>query len=261
MPDTSETPETTAEVAPETPAPQYATREDFERITAENRAQYADLQRSIAQAVSAVAAPRHAAPAPDADLSDEQLQAAVDEGRMTSIQAARYVTNMAQRRFAAEHIDPMRATGAASISSLSKTTMMAMNDGKGNLLFPHFRRFEKEIDDYTKQMPPGTVMTPELYGQVYRFVVGGHVDELQTESREAALRGPATSEKTPGARSGRQAPARASAQQAPDEVFGFDVGGFVDHHRRGRSLDDQARAMGYANWAAYQDMAAAQEAN
>lgn len=248
------------------PTPQYVTREDFERIVAENRQQSEQMLTAFREAL-AQNRPAPAAPAPTAELSDDQLDAAINEGRMTQVQAANYIADRKMRELQRTQIDPLRTAGGSALYDQARTTMMLMQTEQGKPLYPHYRRYEKEIDQIVRQYPPGTVINRETLESVYKFVVGGHAGELESEAVERAVRQATAPKPEPvasGGRTGRQQ----NPTQQPDtaEVMGYDDSVFDGLLRKefankgGRSLDEQARKMGYKDWKAYTKMAAELEA-
>lgn len=251
---------------PAPPAPAYMTQADFDRVNAENRAHFEGLIRqqqemlqSFVAATRRPAADPHTPTADPTTWSDEQLQQAVDEGRMSQIQATRALTARENRRFAAEHLEPLRAQGGAAISETAKTLAKLSTDESGKPLMPHFKRFEKEIDEVVKNYGPNAVLTARHYQDAYRYVVGGHVDELAEERREAAVRSASAPkpEITPsGARNGRQA-AGSGEIPTPAEALG---------EREARLMDEKGgpdafcKRLGYAGgWKQYYKEAVATE--
>src|SRR5262245_2066640 len=91
------------------PAPQYVSRDDFDRMVADNAKRHeesmASMRSMFTEAIGAMrsAPPQaHASVDANAELSDAQLQQRVDEGQMTPIQAARYIADRANAKLAAE---------------------------------------------------------------------------------------------------------------------------------------------------------------
>lgn len=239
----------TAEPAAE--APQFVAKADFDRVIAENAARHeAQLAEMRSLVASMARAPRTSAePTPSGDLTDEQLQQAVDEGRMSQAAATAAIVRREQRKFAAEHIEPLRATGLKNISALSKSVAMASLREDGKPMFPHARRFAKEIDALLEQHTAGGgVVNPEVYAEAYRYVLGGHTDEIAAEAAQAAVRGANPGAPERGASSGR--PGR-SATAAPtlsiESVLGADAAKAMDikMRQRGWNQDQWAQALGY----------------
>lgn len=262
-------PEPLTDLAPpaETPPPAEPglTRAEFQAELEKNNKAWETRMEEQRQAFAATleASRRAAAPPPaaDADLTDEQIEAKVEAGEWTRTTATRYITDKATREFQRTHVAPLQQVGASSISALSKTTAMTMTDDKGKLLYPYFRRWEKEVDAVVKSWGDGIVMTPEMYGRAYQFVAGGHLAEVQAETHEAAVRAanaPKPESVAAVGRTGRTTPAPGDGPDAV-EVFGSDeasLAAYVGKEKRGRSLDEQARAMGYKDWKSYAKMAA-----
>lgn len=255
MSDTSENAEITEEApAVETPPaaepPQYVSIADFERITRENAARADAQMAEVRSLVASLArAPRATEPAPSGgDLTDEQLQAAVDEGRMTHAQMVSAITRRENKRFAAEHIEPLRATGLKNISALSKSVAMASLREDGKPMFPHARRFAKEIDALLEQHTAGGgVVNPEVYAEAYRYVLGGHTDEIAAEAAQAAVRGanPGAPERPTGGRAGRSA--TAAPTLSIESVLGPTAANAMEAkmRQRGWNQDQWAQALGY----------------
>lgn len=258
MPDTDETvnPQPDAE-APAAPAP--VTREDlaamqsnFERVLAENQRQFNENLRAYAERMAPPARPAE----PTGELTDEQIQTALDEGRMTQVQAMKMLSERTGKRVVMEHVEPLRKTGIGMMSSLTRD-MAGMStveaDGKLVPKYPHARRFEKEIKEQLDQVTAnGMAVTPEVYDYAYRLVIGGHVDTIASEREEAASRRAVQPKPEPGrqaARTGRSTPAGGAAPlPAFEEMFADNMAAL---EAKGLSPDQWARRLGYADANAY----------
>lgn len=233
MPSTSDEPvdQPTVETPPaaETPtAPAVLTLDEFERRTRESQAQFAaqlEEQRRMFQSVlDAQRRPTAAPPAATDDpatWSEDQLQAAVDEGRLSVAKMTRIITE----RVTAAAVNPLRAAGADALSASTRTIATLRQTADGKPLYPHARRFEKEINEILAQVAAGgTIVNDTLYDQAYRYVVGGHVNELAEEVREATVRRANAPPPEPGTRGGRTsretAAGGANDLPTPEEAFG-----------------------------------------
>src|SRR5207249_1002596 len=89
--------------------------------------------------------PREAAPT--GDLNDDQLQAALDEGRMTQMQVINYKVERSSKKLVAEHVDPLRKMGTGAISDVTRRTVENARGADDKLLYPHAKRYGKEIKE------------------------------------------------------------------------------------------------------------------
>jgi hypothetical protein len=261
MPDTDETvnPQPDADAAPAQPA--AVTREDFDRMRADFERTIAENQRQFNESLRAYAerlTPQRSAE-PTGELTEEQIQSALDEGRMTQVQAMKMLAERTGKRVVLEHVEPLRKTGVAMMSGITRD-MAGMStvetDGKLVPKYPHARRFEKEIKEQLDQVVQnGMAVTPEVYDYAYRLVIGGHVDTIANEREEAAVRRAAQPKPVSGqqpARTGRStAAAGASPLPAFEELFADNMAAL---EAKGISPDQFARRLGYENAAAYVKM-------
>lgn len=262
MPDTDETvnPQPEGEQPPATPA--AVTREDFDRMRTDFERTIADNQRQFQADLRSYAermTPAPRAAEPTGELSDEQIQSAIDEGRMTQVQAMKMLSERVGKRVVVEHVEPLRKTGIGMMSGLTRD-MASMStvevDGKLSPKYPHSRRFEKEIKEQLALVESnGMAVTPEVYDYAYRLVIGGHVDTIANERTEAAVRQAVQPKPEPGrqsVRTGRSTPAGGAAPLPSfEEMFADNMPAL---EAKGLTPDQYARRMGYADAAAYVKM-------
>lgn len=253
------------------PAVDNVSRADFDRVIRENSENFQralDQQRQMFE--SALSGQRRASePAPQGVLTDDQIEEKVQSGEWSQTKATSYISKRDLAQFQAQHVDPMRSVGSSAFADQARTTMMLMTDEDGKPAYPHFKRYEKEIDVMIKNFPAGTIITREALDGVYRYVVGGHQKELEKETHERAVRQATAPKPEPVSAGGRSGRTHGKPEEADvtDQFKGYDrdqLAGYLAKDKGGRSLDDQARRMGYKDWRAYEDMAAkldAAEAN
>lgn len=270
MPDTQPDVEVT-EGTPEVVEPvvetlQYVSKADFDRVVADNASRHEAAMSEMRSLVSTLArAPREAQPAPAGDLSDEQLQAAVDEGRMSSAAMISAITRRENRKFAAEQIEPLRNAGLANISELSKAVAASSLREDGKAAFPYAKRYAKEIDDIlAAHIKGGNVVNPAVYGEAYRYVVGGHIDELTGEAQTASVRNanPSAPERTSATtRTGRTTPTTQTL--SVESVLGDTAARAMEFkmRQRGWTEDQWAQSIGHKSMKEYLTMAQTQGEN
>jgi len=239
MPDTPETPETpTPETTPPaTPTAEYVSKVDFERIIAENRAAYQAareedrrLFQQILESSQRPAAPAQPAATDMTTWSDEQLQEAVDRGELSVAKMTRVITERATKHLESTRLDRLEQVGSQQIGSLSMAVAQGMTYGddapealRGKPMMPHYKRYEKEIKDVLATYPKGTVLTTEHIQGAYRYVIGGHAEELAAEREEQAIRRASAPKPEPGVttgRGGRTVTSGRDEMPAPAELFG-----------------------------------------
>lgn len=183
--------------------------------------------------------PKPVVDAPIDDVSDEDIESAVRDGRP--------IAPLLRRRQAAERarierelVAPLRAQGAAAIGSVARLAADKLE---------HYVRFKKEIDslveDYTKQS--GMVATPEMYERAHEIVTGRHFKELVAEDREAQIRR-AQEDANKGLEptGGRNEPAPKEAANLRELLGGNDFELLNRKQRASRKNDDEIlRDMGY----------------
>jgi len=260
MPDTDETVNPLPDVAAQPAPAAVVTREDFDRMRSDFERTIAENQRQF-QAELRGYAERMAPPAPRAaeptgELTDEQIQAALDEGRMTQVQAMKLLSERTGKRVVMEHVEPLRKTGVSMMSDLTREMAEASTverEGQRSPKYPHAKRYEKEIKSHLDQaMGNGLAVTPQVYEWAYRLAVGGHADELADERVEAALRraaAPKPETARPAARTGRSTSAGGAAPLPTfEELFADNMAALEE---KGTTPDQWARKLGYADANAY----------
>ena len=251
------TPEPAAEPTP-APTPQYATVADMQRIEATIAGQFEAFQQSLRTLTDRATAPP---PKADAEWTDEQLDTAVDEGRLTRSQAARYIAEKAVAKLQREVVDPLRETGLNSIAGLTKTAALP--------LMPRYKTYQKEIDAMVERLPASTRITPEVYVWAHNAIVGAHASEIEDAAREAAIRsaGAPRPESSSSGASGRGGGRAAASGQVPSpaELLGEEAAAAIDLkcRERGWTLDHWAQKLSpryKGGWKAYAEEYAKQNA-
>lgn len=218
--------------------PTFVDRKDFDTLAGLVQG----MQSTMAAGFNALAAQRQAQnqPPPETieDVSDEELEEALNRG--AGADKFRKMVDSAAKRLVRDHIDPMKNEGTGAIAGLVK--QLATDK------LPHYKKYQKEIDEYVEQLPVAQRMNPKAYEVAHQIVIGQHVDEIVAESLEAMKRGgPAPNVGTPGtgARStGRQVESN-TGQPEPDAE---QTEALVSS---GRTADGFAQRLGYQSWADY----------
>lgn len=221
------------------PEPQYVTRDDYDRLAG----LVATIQQSVNAGFDALAAQRQTRHEPEPtieDVTDEELEEALNQG--TGAQKFRKMVNAAAARLAKDQIEPLRAEGQQAIAGLVKQTATQ------NL--PHYKKYQKEIDEYVDRLPANQRLNPEVYEIAHNIVVGKHVTEIVNESVESFKRGSgggAPHVNTPGGQ-GRSTvgfqPSGTITKPPSTEQAGL----LAD---RGDSPDQFAMKLGYKSWDEY----------
>ena len=260
MPESSEPQE--PQNPPETPAPppvEYAKAEDFKRLEQVISGQQeliASLNASLQQAIRAQQQPP-ARPASGDDFTDEQLDTMLDEGRITRAQHARMIAKRELATFKTAEVDPIRATGIGAISATTKQLALSMRDDNGQPLLPHYKKYQKEIDDMVATLPAESRLSPDVYVQAHALVVGKHIGEIIEETREATIRAanaPPPEHPAPTTRTGRNT--RTDQVPTVEELMGRDAATALE--AKGLTPDQIAKRLGHADWKTYAKLAEAQ---
>lgn len=245
------------------PAPSYVTVEEFKRMEQQIAGQ-TELLHSLSAALTAqrtaqpAAAPRQAAAT---EMTDAEIDAAVDEGRMTATQAARLIAKRENERTLREHVDPLRETGLAGLSTSAKSIALGTLDDAGAPRMRYYKKYQKEIDSWVERTPAQMRTNPELWQQAHDLVVGAHMGEILEAEREAALRAANAPKPEPTAQrstTGRAAAAAAGGKLDPVEVFGEAAMQRLDEQlaRTGQTPDAWAKRRGYESFEKYTELAA-----
>jgi hypothetical protein len=230
-----------------TPAvPTFVPADEFKQF----QATISSALGGINEGLRAIAADRQARSvtpqAPIEDVSDEEIERALSEGR--GAQTFRKMVRAERERLVREEIAPLRTQGLQAISSLTQDAVLSQK--------AHYDRFREEINDVIGRTDPTLRTRRETYEAAYRIVVGAHTDELVDEAREAALRGPKEVASEPGGRSGRIA-GRGGPTLTVVESMGADSDAAL--RAKGQTGEDFARRLGYKSWADYAALKEAQE--
>lgn len=157
------------------------------------------------------------------------------------------------KRHADERVAGMESTGISALESINISQMRTARDDKGNLLYPHFGRFEKQITDRMKTLAPAHRAQPIAWQQLYRVVIGENFETLVGEEREKVLRAPAEGDKTKAGEPPASAAGRTKDGKG-DKPTVRDLGG-EDSERAlvaaGKDGDSMAKRMGYKDWNDY----------
>lgn len=240
----------------ESKPPQFVPAEEFKQFQA-TMTGFMDTMKSTMEGFAAIAANRRddtpAPPAKEEITAETYADAIADPGA----EGARKVIAQYEREREArlgrrmeERVAGMEQTGIGALTTISREQMKLARDPKGGALYPHFARFEKQIEDRVKTLHPSLRAQPEAWLQVYKNVVGENIGILLDEERERVLRTPDTkgSGEPPAAAAGRDK----GAKEGPPSVR--DVGGEEAEKAltaAGKDPDGMARRMGYKSWEDY----------
>lgn len=154
------------------PTPNYATREDLMEVVNSVKAIAAAVQQGVAtRAPSAPAIP---------DVTDDEIMASINEGKPTA--ALKRLTDTIKQSIIAEHVEPLRQQGMASLATLTKDAARVAAD------MPYFTKFEKQIDQLMASVPLAQRADPNTYRTAYAIVAGQNMPAIIKEEVEKAMR-------------------------------------------------------------------------
>lgn len=219
----------------------------------ELRAQLSGLQDSLAvmrDGFNALAANRLASnptqEAPIAELSDDQIETALAEGKGAT--AVRHMINSAvekaRREIQRTAIDPLaqqvQVTGIGALSAHAFEIVRPQLE--------YYQRYQKEMDDALNTMAPELKMDPRNIRHLHDLVAGRHIKELLAEEREKVIRQLRENPSSlPGAAAGRQTAAKRGVPSA-EELLGKEAAAAAA--AKGGE-DAFAQKLGYADWEDY----------
>jgi len=227
---------------PSTPAaPQYVDAGRFDEFRQTVQGTLGAISETLTALRETRPVPVAAAPAAVEDVSDTEIDEALQAGRGAPV--FRKMVDAAVKRVRREEIDPLRQ------QMVSTATDLVANVATRDLR--HYPKYKKEIDTMVAALPPETRVNPALWKWAHDVVVGQHVDEIAAEAVNAALRPAPTPEPMlRTARAGRGTPA-GGAEATPDvyDVAGDEGEAALAHH--GVDRDGFAKKLGYKNWTDY----------
>lgn len=174
--------------------------------------------------------------------SMEELEQALLDGKGAAklLQAADLLAERKIRKLREESLDPAISQSTSAVASLAKDAAAAK--------MPHYKRFQREIDQYIDQLPPNLRLRPETYKIAHDAIVGSHVDDLVREEREKVLReGAGGGATTPGSATGRDH----GTKTIPTVRELLGEGAEQALTSTGKTPDSFAKSMGYESWADY----------
>lgn len=218
--DVSEGASEAASATPQAPAPDHVTRADLEVFG-----------RSLVDGLREALTP--APPAPPAavlpaDVPDEQIAAAVEQGngQLAAQLMRRQAEAISARREAGlrEEVAQLRQQGSTSISALARRALESR---------PHWNTVKATVEaELTRigKLDPAATANPEVLEYVYKAARGHHADEIEAKVRAEALR---------SAREPAPAPAPSAAGREANRDAARPLREVVPHDVR-RVLDDDA---------------------
>lgn len=167
-------PQSPTSPTPELPQPQanYATREEIGAI--------AESVRALAQAIQAGPTNQRVTPTGPTPMSDEEIMAAINEGKPAA--AIARLRDEIEASVRSKYIDPMQQHNLGAVATLVRDA------AKADPKMKHFARFEKEIDKLVAGVPLAQRANIDCYRTAYGIVVGANQELLEQEAVERALR-------------------------------------------------------------------------
>ena len=228
------------------PAANFVTSEDYKSfqetisgsINALQRTQEALLANITA--LSAARTEHKPTDVIDDDLSEELGAAGVAK-----------LTRSIQKSFNAairplqEKVDAIETTGLTAIGNLTKSTYTANKK--------HYKRFQREVDDYIEKLPAHLRLSPDMQDLAYNAVIGRHTEELVDETKEATIRSMRENpDLMPGSETGRDK--KGKKVPTAKELYGDDTAHALrELGKGGKSEDEFARSLGYEGWSDYME--------
>ena len=221
--------------------PSYVKREDFDTLAGLVRG----MQDTMAAGFNALAAQRQATgqtqvDESDDDVTDEELEEALNHG--TGASKFRKMQQASERRIA-KQIAALQAEGTGAIANVVKQSATAT--------LPHYKKYQKEIDEAVASMPANQRMNPQVYKVAHDIVVGSHVEEIVAESLERMKRGdnpkdPAVGIPGSGGRGGTGGRSLGTGGHTEPDKDQLDA-----LASSGRTADGFAQRLGYQSWVDY----------
>lgn len=142
-------------------------------------------------------------------------------------------------RMRREEVEPLRTSGAASLSAISRQT--AINSGD----MPYLKKIQKEVDDAYNKVPVAQRTTPDAYKAVYQFIAGAKLGEIVAEEKESAVRLGREQNPTPAPSPtpGRTVTTTPEGKTAFQKIF--DDTAMQALREQGKTPDEFARKMGF----------------
>lgn len=228
-----------------------ATRAELEAKIAELRGALDESRRPVAMVPSGPAAPARPV------ISDEDIENAIAAGTGAAgrIRAmvdgqVRDLESSVQRR-----LDELTTTGMTSIASVTREVVLKQ--------LPKYAKYKKEIDAKIAQLPMNAQADAAVLKIVHDSIVGQHLEELEREAHEAALRKadegetPATPTAPRKTANAPGAGGRGEKRSMPtfEEYVGAEGKDILrndkDHRSGVKDGDTYAQSLGYESWAHY----------
>ena len=226
-------------------APAFVTADQFNQALAQ-------LQQTFQSSLQAIASARNTdpnvrvAPTPIVLPTDQEIaeDLGIEPAKVGRIKAFVKGSIDEVRR---TEIEPFKAQGLNLLAEQAKQIAIMSNT------MPHYKRFEKEINEALKQLPVDQRSTPQAYKALHDFVVGQNISTLLAEATEASVRQAREKDASalPGATSGRTANTQATKDGVPSFADHFGADGMAALEQQGKTPDDFARRLGYKDWPDY----------
>ena len=226
------------------PKPTYATADDVGALAKRFDDINSTLQRLQGFVEGAVRTQPQAAPAAEPELTDADINKALqaaDEGTNPAAIIRALAEKTAARSTARveQQLQALQDYGVQNFQTFAEAQVRAL---------PHFKRFEKEIRTEIDKLQPALRGSAQAWEYAYQLVRGRHADEMANEAAEEAVRkakeqfpsaAPPAQQEPPKLKDGRPVP---TAQ---------DLGGHVAVEAlaiKGMTEEDFAKKMGYESW-------------
>lgn len=149
-------------------------------------------------------------------------------------------------RITADHIDPIRQAGFATIDQLSAEVT------KGQMPHLNLPTVKASFDQAMGALTPEQKMNPAVRVNAYKLAVGMHFDEIMGVQKEVWLRETASSgTQEPSSTTGRTAGGGGEGDKIPKPEEVLDKGNLDALRTAGKSVDDFYKGMGYTGWDNY----------
>lgn len=186
-------------------------------------------------------------PTPIALPGDNEI---IEEIQAGGISKLKQLVQGAVEKVRREEVLPFQENGTRLLAEQAKT--LAVMSGA----MPHYKRFQKEIDELVNRLPANQRTSAEVYQGIHDLVVGKNVKIVLQETQEATIRAARETDNTslPGAGGGRQSNKQPDPNAIPtfEAVYGADGVKMLNQlGKGGKNPDGFAQNLGYKDWSTY----------
>lgn len=226
--------------------PTYITAEQFNQTVTQ-------LTQTFQQGLAAIAGARNAdpmtphTPTPIALPSDNEIIEEIQSGGVSKL---KQLIRGAVDKVRDEEVRPFQEQGTRVLADQAKN--IAIMSGA----LPHYKRFQKEIDEMLGKLPPNQRTTVEVYQGIHDLIVGKNFNILSKETQQAAILAARNVDNTslPGSSGGRQSNKQPDPNAIPsfESIYGADGTKLLGQlGKGGRTPDGFAQNLGYKDWPTY----------